>query len=89
MQKLTVEAPHDAAALALRQRLTGVPVEVVQLAGDACELRIGTGRESIQELVSIFNAIERWLVDERLPSTSVVVDGRQHTLVAPDSASLA
>lgn len=86
MQTLTVEAPHDAAALALAQRLAGVPVEVVPLAGEARELRVGTGRESIQELVSIFNAIERWLVAERLPSTSVVVDGRQHTLVAPDAA---
>jgi hypothetical protein len=84
MQKLTVEAPHEAAALALTQRLAGVAVEVVPLAGDARELRIGNGRESIQDLVSIFNAIERWLVAERLPSASIVVDGRQHTLVAPD-----
>ena len=82
-----MEAPHDAAALALAQRLAGVPVEVVPLAGEARELRVGTGSESIQELVSIFNAIERWLVAERLPSASVVVDGRRHTLVAPDAAN--
>ena len=86
MQKLTVEAPHDAAARALAQRLKDLPVEVVPLSGDARELRVGTGRESIQELVSIFNAIERWLVAERLPSTNVVVDGRQHTLIAPDAS---
>lgn len=85
MQKLTVEAPNEAAALALTQRLAGlVAVEVVPLAGEAREIRVGTGRESIQDLVSIFNAIERWLVAERLPSASIVVDGRQHTLVAPD-----
>lgn len=82
-----MEAPHVAAALALAQRLAGVPVELVPLAGEARELRVGTGRESIQELVSIFNAIERWLVAERLQSASVVVDGRQHTLVAPDAAN--
>ena len=78
---MRVEVPDAANAASLLAEVFPLQASVVQ-ADDTWEVHIPGEHEPSRSLVEGLNAVQRWLVESKVPAATVHVDGRAYNIAA-------